>query len=78
MRAYEVMVILDPDLEERTVAPSLDTSPACGLRFRSGGHCLLTLRVALPRWVSDTAQPSCHGNAVAAKSEGGGERYACL
>ena len=26
MRAYEVMVILDPELEERTVAPSLDTS----------------------------------------------------
>ncbi|HSV39772.1 MAG TPA: 30S ribosomal protein S6 [Nocardioidaceae bacterium] len=25
MRAYEVMVILDPSLEERTVAPSLDT-----------------------------------------------------
>ena len=25
MRQYEVMVILDPDLEERTVAPSLDT-----------------------------------------------------
>ena len=25
MRSYEVMVILDPDLEERTVAPSLDT-----------------------------------------------------
>ncbi|MGZ4429421.1 MAG: 30S ribosomal protein S6 [Nocardioidaceae bacterium] len=25
MRTYEVMVILDPDLEERTVAPSLDT-----------------------------------------------------
>ncbi len=24
MRAYELMVILDPDLEERTVAPSLD------------------------------------------------------
>ncbi|MGH3331564.1 MAG: 30S ribosomal protein S6 [Nocardioidaceae bacterium] len=24
MRAYEVMVILDPDLEERTVAPSLE------------------------------------------------------
>jgi small subunit ribosomal protein S6 len=24
MRNYEVMVILDPDLEERTVAPSLD------------------------------------------------------
>ncbi|MDF9716692.1 30S ribosomal protein S6 [Nocardioides sp. ChNu-153] len=24
MRAYEVMVILDPSLEERTVAPSLD------------------------------------------------------
>jgi small subunit ribosomal protein S6 len=24
MRHYEVMVILDPDLEERTVAPSLD------------------------------------------------------
>ena len=25
LRAYEVMVILDPSLEERTVAPSLDT-----------------------------------------------------
>ena len=25
MRAYEVMVILDPDLEEKTVKPSLDT-----------------------------------------------------
>ena len=25
LRAYEVMVILDPELEERTVAPSLDT-----------------------------------------------------
>ena len=25
MRAYEVMVILDPEIEERTVAPSLDT-----------------------------------------------------
>ena len=25
MRAYEVMVILDPNLEERTVAPSIDT-----------------------------------------------------
>ena len=25
MRNYEVIVILDPDLEERTVAPSLDT-----------------------------------------------------
>ena len=25
MRAYELMVILEPDLEERTVAPSLDT-----------------------------------------------------
>ena len=24
MRNYELMVILDPDLEERTVAPSLD------------------------------------------------------
>ena len=24
MRHYELMVILDPDLEERTVAPSLD------------------------------------------------------
>ena len=24
MRAYELMVILDPDLEERTVGPSLD------------------------------------------------------
>lgn len=25
MRHYEVMVILDPSLEERTIAPSLDT-----------------------------------------------------
>jgi small subunit ribosomal protein S6 len=25
MRSYELMVILDPNLEERTVAPSLDT-----------------------------------------------------
>jgi small subunit ribosomal protein S6 len=25
MRHYEMMVILDPELEERTVAPSLDT-----------------------------------------------------
>ena len=25
MRRYEVLVILDPELEERTVAPSLDT-----------------------------------------------------
>ena len=25
MRAYELMLILDPDLEERTVQPSLDT-----------------------------------------------------
>jgi len=25
MRHYELMLILDPDLEERTVAPSLDT-----------------------------------------------------
>ena len=25
MRHYEIMVILDPDLEERTVAPSLET-----------------------------------------------------
>lgn len=25
MRAYELMIILDPSLEERTVAPSLDT-----------------------------------------------------
>ncbi len=25
MRNYELMVILDPELEERTVAPSLDT-----------------------------------------------------
>lgn len=25
MRRYEVMVILDPDLEEKTVAPSLET-----------------------------------------------------
>ncbi|MDQ3112667.1 MAG: 30S ribosomal protein S6, partial [Actinomycetota bacterium] len=24
MRRYELMVILDPDLEERTIAPSLD------------------------------------------------------
>ena len=27
MRAYELMVILDPDLEERTVQPSPDTYP---------------------------------------------------
>ena len=25
MRHYELMLILDPDLEERTIAPSLDT-----------------------------------------------------
>ncbi len=25
MRRYEIMVILDPELEERTVAPSLET-----------------------------------------------------
>ena len=25
MRAYELMVILDPNLEERTVQPSLET-----------------------------------------------------
>jgi small subunit ribosomal protein S6 len=25
MRRYEVMVILDPDLEEKTIAPSLET-----------------------------------------------------
>jgi small subunit ribosomal protein S6 len=25
LRHYEIMVILDPDLEERTIAPSLDT-----------------------------------------------------
>jgi len=25
MRHYEVLIILDPDLEEKTVAPSLDT-----------------------------------------------------
>ena len=25
MRRYEVMVILDPDLEERTIGPSIDT-----------------------------------------------------
>jgi small subunit ribosomal protein S6 len=25
LRHYELMVILDPDLEERTIAPSLDT-----------------------------------------------------
>ena len=25
LRQYEIMVILDPDLDERTVAPSLDT-----------------------------------------------------
>ena len=30
MRRYELMVILDPDLEERTVAPSLD-------QFLTGG-----------------------------------------
>lgn len=34
MRRYELMVILDPDLEERTVAPSLDQFLAV---VRSGG-----------------------------------------
>lgn len=40
---------------------------ACGQRFPSGGLALLALRVALPRWELDTAEPSCHGNAVAAR-----------
>ena len=35
MRHYEVMVILDPELEERTVAPSLDTF--LGVIRQSGG-----------------------------------------
>jgi small subunit ribosomal protein S6 len=35
VRHYEVMVILDPDLEERTVAPSLDTF--LNVIRRSGG-----------------------------------------
>ncbi len=34
MRRYELMVILDPDLEERTVAPSLDQFLTV---IRSGG-----------------------------------------
>jgi small subunit ribosomal protein S6 len=34
MRRYELMVILDPDLEERTVAPSLDQFLAV---VRTGG-----------------------------------------
>ena len=36
LRHYEVMVILDPDLEERTVAPSLDTF--LNVIRRSGGN----------------------------------------
>jgi small subunit ribosomal protein S6 len=35
MRNYELMVILDPDLEERTVAPSLDQ--LLGVVRRDGG-----------------------------------------
>ncbi len=35
MRHYELMVILDPDLEERTVAPSLDQF--LGVIRRDGG-----------------------------------------
>ena len=35
MRRYEVMVILDPELEERTVAPSLE--PFLGVIRQSGG-----------------------------------------
>ncbi len=35
MRRYELMVILDPDLEERTVAPSLDQF--LGVIRRDGG-----------------------------------------
>ncbi|MGH8840711.1 MAG: 30S ribosomal protein S6 [Jiangellaceae bacterium] len=35
MRHYEVMVILDPELEERTVAPSLDSF--LGVIRQSGG-----------------------------------------
>ena len=35
MRHYELMVILDPDLEERTVAPSLDRY--LGLVLQDGG-----------------------------------------
>ncbi|HEX2362207.1 MAG TPA: 30S ribosomal protein S6 [Jiangellaceae bacterium] len=35
MRHYEVMVILDPELEERTVGPSLDTF--LGVIRQSGG-----------------------------------------
>lgn len=34
MRRYELMVILDPDLEERTIAPSLDQFLAV---VRNGG-----------------------------------------
>ena len=35
MRHYELMVILDPDLEERSVAPTLDT--ALGVVRQAGG-----------------------------------------
>ena len=35
MRRYELMVILDPDLEERTIAPSLDQF--LGVVRQSGG-----------------------------------------
>ena len=35
MRDYEMMVILDPSLDERTVAPSLDTF--LGVVMQQGG-----------------------------------------
>jgi small subunit ribosomal protein S6 len=39
MRRYELMVILDPDLEERTVAPSLDQFlTVVTLRWRHRGE----------------------------------------
>ncbi|HEX5596604.1 MAG TPA: 30S ribosomal protein S6 [Micromonosporaceae bacterium] len=36
MRHYEIMVILDPSLEERTVAPSLDTYLSNVIRSAGG------------------------------------------
>ena len=46
MRAYELMVILDPELEERTVAPSLDKFLAV---VRNGGGSIEKVDV----WVTE-------------------------
>ena len=42
MRRYELMVILDPDLEERTIAPSLDQYLGV---IRNGGGTVETVDV---------------------------------